>query len=164
MTLFCQSQGEGGEKWSKSCPRGYWMTPYFGKLSAVCHLLTEATKRHFPTCSAPALEPQPLCAASPQLTGGSLRWEKAIIHRLPKSKVLLTPFIYYQQPLTLGCAFSTSGFREKGPGRESHVLEVMSSWIMHSKAKHISQLFALCTVFRHCTMVLKRDQTRIVTY
>ena len=74
-------------------------------------------------------------AASPQLTGGSLRWEKAIIHRLPKSKVLLTPFIYYQQPLTLGCAFSTSGFREKGPGRESHVLEVMSSWIMHSKTK-----------------------------
>ena len=74
-------------------------------------------------------------AASPRLTGGSLRWEKAIIHRLPKSKVLLTPFIYYQQPLTLGCAFSTSGFREKGPGRESHVLEVMSSWIMHSKTK-----------------------------
>ena len=123
---------EDGEKKAKATHAGWnnnhaEMKLHFGKLSAVCHLLTEATKRHFPTCSAPALEPQPLCAASPQLTGGSLRWEKAIIHRLPKSKVLLTPFIYYQQPLTLGCAFSTSGFREKGPGRESHVLEVMSS-------------------------------------
>ena len=31
-----------------------------GKLSAVCHLLSEATKRHFPTRAAPAVGP---CAA-----------------------------------------------------------------------------------------------------
>ena len=55
---------EDGEKKAKATHAGWnnnhaEMKLHFGKLSAVCHLLTEATKRHFPTCSAPALEPQP---------------------------------------------------------------------------------------------------------